>query len=50
MGTPVRDATLSILSEGRDTVYFEKGNQTRTQLNEVNWESHAIGIGLIFNF
>jgi hypothetical protein len=36
--------------EGRDTVYFEKGNKTRTLLNEVNWESHAIGIGFIFNF
>lgn len=36
--------------EGRDTVGLEDGSKTRTQLNEVNGESHAIGIGILFNF
>jgi opacity protein-like surface antigen len=36
--------------EGRDTVNFEDRSRIRTQLNEVNWESHAIGVGIIFNF
>lgn len=36
--------------EGRDTVFFEDGIKARTLLNDANWESHAIGIGILFNF
>ena len=36
--------------EGHDMVFLKDGSKARTQLNDVNWGSHAIGVGILFNF
>ena len=36
--------------DGVDNVYLSDGSQLETQLNEVNWESRAIGIALRYHF
>lgn len=36
--------------EGVDTVFFADGATVKTQLNELNWKSHAIEIGILYKF
>jgi opacity protein-like surface antigen len=36
--------------EGTDTTFFADGTQAETQLNEVNWDSQAIGVGVLYRF
>ena len=36
--------------EGTDKVFFADGTTAITQLNEVNWTSYALGLGLSLRF
>ena len=36
--------------EGKDKVFFADGTSARTQLNEVNWSSYALSLGLTLRF
>ena len=36
--------------EGTDRVFFADGTIAKTQLNEVNWSSYALSLGLSLRF
>lgn len=39
-----------LAEEGTDTVFFSDGTYGETQLNEVNWESRALGMAIQYRF
>ena len=36
--------------DGIDTIFLAEGTTVRTRLNEVNWRSSALGLGIIYRF